>query len=105
MIARSTQLGRFDVGRLDGKVAFLTGAGSGIARATAHRFAEEGAKVVVVEFDEASGQRTVSDLTAKGHDAIFVHTDVTDLAAVQAAVDQTIERFGRLDVLFNCAGG
>jgi len=93
------------VGRLDGKVAFLTGAGSGIARATAHRFAAEGAKVVVVEFDEASGRRTASDLNAKGHDAMFVHTDVTDLAAVQAAVDQTVERFGRLDVLFNCAGG
>ena len=93
------------MGRLDGKVGFLTGAGSGIARATAHRFAQEGAKVVVVEFDEASGQRTVSELTAKGHDAIFVHTDVTDLAAVQAAVDRTVEHFGRLDVLFNCAGG
>ena len=48
------------MGRLDGKVAFLTGAGSGIARATAHRFAAEGAKVVVVEFDEASGQRTAT---------------------------------------------
>ena len=91
--------------RLEGKVGFLTGAGSGIARATAHRFAEEGANVVVVEFDEASGQRTVSDLVAKGYDAMFVHTDVTDLAAVQAAVDRTVERFGRLDVLFNCAGG
>ena len=93
------------MGRLDGTVGFLTGAGSGIARATAHRVAEEGAKVVVVEFDERSGQRTVSDLAAKGHDAIFVHTDVTDLAAVVAAVGQTVERFGRLDVLFNCAGG
>ena len=93
------------MGRLDGKVAFLTGAGSGIARATAHRFAAEGAKVVVVEFDEASGRRTTDDLVAGGHDALFVHTDVTDLVAVQAAVDQTVERFGRLDVLFNCAGG
>jgi NAD(P)-dependent dehydrogenase (short-subunit alcohol dehydrogenase family) len=93
------------VGRLDGKVAFLTGAGSGIARATAHRFAAEGAKVVVVEFDEASGRRTADDLVAAGHDALFVHTDVTDLDAVHAAVAKTIERFGRLDVLFNCAGG
>ena len=93
------------MGRLDGKVAFLTGAGSGIARATAHRFAAEGARVVVVEFDEASGRRTTADLGALGHDALFVHTDVTELAAVQAAVDQTVERFGRLDVLFNCAGG
>ena len=93
------------MGRLEGKVAFLTGAGSGIARATAHRFAAEGANVVVVEFDEANGRQTAADLVADGHDAIFVHTDVTNLAAVQAAVDQTVERFGRLDVLFNCAGG
>ncbi|MEO5839673.1 MAG: SDR family NAD(P)-dependent oxidoreductase [Acidimicrobiales bacterium] len=93
------------MGRLDGKVAFLTGAGSGIARATAHRFAAEGAKVVVVEFDEASGRRTAEDLMANGRDALFVHTDVTDLDAVHAAVARTVERFGRLDVLFNCAGG
>jgi len=93
------------LGRLDDKVAFLTGAGSGIARATAHRFAGEGAKVVVVEFDEASGRRTADDLISDGHDALFVHTDVTDLDAVHGAVAKTIERFGRLDVLFNCAGG
>jgi NAD(P)-dependent dehydrogenase (short-subunit alcohol dehydrogenase family) len=93
------------VGRLDGKVAFLTGAGSGIARATAYRFAAEGAKVAVVEFNEASGRLTAAELTANGHDALFVHTDVTDLAAVEAAVAKTVERFGRLDVLFNCAGG
>ena len=94
-----------DVGRLDGKVAFLTGAGSGIARATAHRFAAEGARVAVIEVDETSGQRTATDLTSAGHDALFVQTDVTDLGSVERAVAQTVARFGRLDVLFNCAGG
>jgi NAD(P)-dependent dehydrogenase (short-subunit alcohol dehydrogenase family) len=93
------------MGRLDGKVAFLTGAGSGIARATAHRFAAEGARVAVIEVDTASGQRTVDELRANGHDALFVPTDVTDLEAVQHAVTRTVEQFGRLDVLFNCAGG
>jgi NAD(P)-dependent dehydrogenase (short-subunit alcohol dehydrogenase family) len=93
------------MGRLDGKVAFLTGAGSGIARATAHRFAEEGARVAVIEVDAASGQRTVDELRANGHDALLVQTDVTDLEAVQHAVTRTVEQFGRLDVLFNCAGG
>jgi NAD(P)-dependent dehydrogenase (short-subunit alcohol dehydrogenase family) len=93
------------VGRLDGKVAFLTGAGSGIARATAHKFADEGARVAVIEIDPANGQRTLDELEANGHEGIFVQTDVTDLDAVQHAVTRTVEQFGRLDVLFNCAGG
>ena len=93
------------MGRLEGKVAFLTGAGSGIARATAHRFAAEGGLVAVIERDEASGQETVRQLAEGGHDALFVPTDVTDLESVQRAVTRTVERFGRLDVLFNCAGG
>jgi NAD(P)-dependent dehydrogenase (short-subunit alcohol dehydrogenase family) len=93
------------MGRLTGKVAFLTGAGSGIARATAHRFAEEGASVAVIEVDEEAGRRTTDELATEGHDALFVPTDVTDLDAVQRAVSRTVDRYGRLDVLFNCAGG
>ena len=93
------------MGRLEGKVAFLTGAGSGIARATAHRFADEGALVAVIERDEASGRETVRQLADRGYDALFVHTDVTDLESVQHAVARTVDRFGGLDVLFNCAGG
>ena len=90
------------MGRLDGKVAMPDRRRiRDRPRGSAHRFAAEGAKVVVVEFDEVSGRRTTDDLVADGHDAIFVHTDVTDLAVVQAAVDQTVERFGPLDVLFN----
>ena len=93
------------MGRLDGKVAFCTGAGSGIARATARLFAAEGAAVVIAEIDRETGSATAHELTAAGHDALFVHTDVTVLASVEAAVKATVDRFGRLDVLFNCAGG
>lgn len=93
------------MGRLDAKVAILTGAGSGIARATARRFAIEGAHVVIAEIDEASGRETQSMLRADGYTAEFVRVDVTDMASVSAAADLVRDRFGRADVLFNCAGG
>jgi NAD(P)-dependent dehydrogenase (short-subunit alcohol dehydrogenase family) len=93
------------MGRLDGKVAFVTGAGAGIARATALRFTREGARVVLAEIDEASGRETETRCRAAGGDARFVRTDVTDLASVEAAVIEALAFAGRIDVLFNCAGG
>lgn len=91
--------------RLEGQVAFLTGAGAGIAKATARRFAQEGAKVVLAEIDRAAGERAEREIRAAGSEALFVQTDVTQDAAVAQAIEAAVARFGRLDVLFNCAGG
>jgi len=93
------------VNRLDGKVAFITGGGSGIARAAALLFAREGAKVIVAEIDGALGEATARDVADAGADAMAVRTDVTDEASVRAAIDAAVGHHGRLDILFNCAGG
>ncbi|RPI42617.1 MAG: SDR family oxidoreductase [Betaproteobacteria bacterium] len=93
------------MGRLDRRVAFITGAGAGIARATAELFAAEGASVVLVEIDPASGAAAEQALRAQGRRALFVPTDVTREDSVRAAVDAGVRAFGKLDVLFNCAGG
>ena len=90
------------MGRLDGKVAFLTGGGAGIAKATAKAYVREGAKVALAEIDREAGERAQREI---GADALFIHTDVTSDEAVARAIAATVERFGRLDVLFNCAGG
>ena len=95
--------------RLAGKVAFITGGGGGIGRATAERFAEEGAKVVVAEIDQALGEAAAESACAKagnsGGDAHFIHCDITDRAQVAAAFAETVARFGKLNVLHNNAGG
>jgi NAD(P)-dependent dehydrogenase (short-subunit alcohol dehydrogenase family) len=94
--------------RLEGRVALITGGGGGIGRATAERFAEEGAKVVVAEIDEALGEAAVKSARAKataGGDATFIHCDVTDKASVTGCVTKTVERFGKLHILHNNAGG
>ncbi|MGE0700809.1 MAG: SDR family NAD(P)-dependent oxidoreductase [Hyphomicrobiaceae bacterium] len=95
--------------RLSGKVAFITGAGGGIGRATAERFVEEGAKVVVAEINRELGEAAAASARAMagnaGGDAHFVHCDVTDKTSVTAAIAETVRRYGRLDVLHNNAGG
>jgi NAD(P)-dependent dehydrogenase (short-subunit alcohol dehydrogenase family) len=90
---------------MKGKVAFLTGAGAGIAKATAKAFAREGAKVALFELNRESGESAEKEIRAEGGDALFIETDVTQDAAVKRAVDATIAAFGRLDVIMNCAGG
>lgn len=88
--------------RLAGKVALITGGGDGIGRAAALAFAREGAKVVIADINAALGRETAA---AIGEDAFFVETDVTREASVRAAVEAAAGRFGKLDTLFNCAGG
>jgi NAD(P)-dependent dehydrogenase (short-subunit alcohol dehydrogenase family) len=89
---------------LQNKVAIVTGGTSGIGRDTAILFAKEGAKVVVAGRRQAEGQETLDLIRAAGGDGIFVQTDVSKTADVQALVQKTIERFGRLDIGFNNAG-
>ena len=93
------------MGRLAGKVAFLTGAGAGIAKATAIAFVREGARVALFEINREAGESAEREIRAAGGDAMFVETDVTDDASVKRAVAAVVERYGRLDVMMNCAGG
>jgi NAD(P)-dependent dehydrogenase (short-subunit alcohol dehydrogenase family) len=93
------------MGRLEGKVALITGSGTGIGRATAQSMAAEGAKVVVAEVNAASGEQTAQLIVQAGGQAIFVRTDVTEPDSIQAAVDRAVQQFGGLHVLHNNAGG
>lgn len=90
--------------KLNQKVAIVTGAGSGIGRATALLFAREGARVVVADVVEAAGRETVAQIEASGGEAAFVRVDVSQAAEVENMVRVAVDRFGGLDVLFNNAG-
>jgi NAD(P)-dependent dehydrogenase (short-subunit alcohol dehydrogenase family) len=89
---------------LKGKVALVTGAGSGIGRACAEAYARAGARVVVSDRDAAGGEETVRRLEEAGGEALFVAADVADPAACAGLVARTLERFGRLDCACNNAG-
>ena len=91
-------------GRVAGKVALVTGAASGIGAAIAERLHEEGARVVVADIDAEAGEALAAKLDAGGVSAVFERLDVTDEAAWQRVVHDTLGRFGGLDILVNCAG-
>ena len=89
---------------LEGKVGLVTGGTSGIGRDTAVLFAKAGAKVVVAGRRELEGQETIELVRAAGGDGLFVKTDVSKAAEVDALIQKTVEKFGRLDIAFNNAG-
>ncbi|MDG1163580.1 MAG: SDR family oxidoreductase [Burkholderiales bacterium] len=95
--------------RLENKVALITGGGGGIGRATAERFVEEGAKVVIAEIDPKVGLSAAESARTfageNGGDACFIYTDVSDEKSVKNVIDQTVQKYGKLNILHNNAGG
>jgi NAD(P)-dependent dehydrogenase (short-subunit alcohol dehydrogenase family) len=89
---------------LEGKVAMITGAASGIGAAACHVFATHGARLVLADINTDDGERAAKEITDNGGEALFVAADVTNSAAVHAMVDATLNRFGRLDCAFNNVG-
>lgn len=90
--------------RLKDKVAIITGAANGIGFAAAKRFAEEGAKVVIADFNEAEGVMRQTELNEEGYDVVFVQVDVSNKDSVGMMVEQVVSTFGTVDILINNAG-
>ncbi len=89
---------------LEGKVALVTGAGSGIGKAVCLRLARDGADVVAADLNPESAEVTAQEVRALGREALPVRVDVSDLSQLQAMVDGAVSRFGRIDILVPCAG-
>jgi NAD(P)-dependent dehydrogenase (short-subunit alcohol dehydrogenase family) len=92
------------MGKLEGKVAIVTGAGSGMGRATALLFAKEGAKVVLAEFNEASLNKTLEEINSEGGTSVAIKTDVSREEDIEAMIKKALDEYGRLDILANIAG-
>lgn len=90
--------------RLSGKVAIITGGANGIGLAACERFAEEGAYVIMADFDDNAGKEQESVLKEKGYDVTFIQVDVVNRESVASLVEQTLEHHGKIDVLINNAG-
>ncbi|KYH13636.1 SDR family NAD(P)-dependent oxidoreductase [Staphylococcus kloosii] len=90
--------------RLKDKVCIITGAGGGMGLVAAQKFAAEGAKVAVFERDESAGQTAANDIVHNGGEAKFFQVDISNEQQVKEAVEQTVETFGKIDVLYNNAG-
>jgi len=92
------------MGRLDAKICVITGAGSGIGQTSARLFAREGARVIVSDVDLGAAETTAEEITKAGGEAVAEHVDVTDQAETLALAERVVQRFERIDVLFNNAG-
>jgi NAD(P)-dependent dehydrogenase (short-subunit alcohol dehydrogenase family) len=92
------------MGKLDGKVAVITGAASGMGRASAIRFAKEGAAVVVADLNSQGGEATISEIAATGGRAVFQRTDVSSDSDIKSLIDRAVKEYGRLDITYNNAG-
>ncbi len=90
---------------LAGRVAIINGGATGMGRATARLFAEEGCHCVIADINEKEGTRTAEEATARGPEALFVRCDLSDLKQIKDCVDRTIEKFGKVEILVGCAGG
>ena len=92
------------MGKLDGKVALVTGATQGLGRAMALRFVAEGAKLILAARNEANGAQLQQKIASAGGESVFIKTDVAIASDIQNTVQQGVEHFGRLDILVNNAG-
>ncbi len=90
---------------LPDKVAIINGGATGMGRSTAIKFAEEGCSSVIADINETDGKKTAEEASKKGRECIFVNCDITDLAQIKDCVDQTVKKFGTVDILVGCAGG
>ena len=93
------------MGRLENKVAIITGGNSGIGEVTARLFAKEGAKVAILARRIKEGNQVAEAINSSGGDSIFIKCDVSDSDSVESAVQEVVSNYGGLDVLFNNAGG
>lgn len=92
------------MGKLDGKVAVVTGSASGLGRASALRFAAEGAAVVAADLNSQGGELVVSEIAGAGGRAVYQRTDVTSESDIKSLVDRAVREYGRLDITYNNAG-
>ena len=90
---------------LPDKVAIINGGATGMGRATAIKFAEEGCSSVFADVNETDGRKTAEEAAKKGKECLFVTCDITDLKQIKDVVDRTVKKFGRVDILVGCAGG
>jgi len=90
---------------LTDRVAIINGGATGMGRSTALLFSEEGCSCVIADIKKEEGKQTAEDATKKGKECIFVDCDITDLKQIKDCVDQTIKKFGKVDILVGCAGG